>query len=382
GSGTGTARHQEVSSMISAAVLFCLAQASASPAASPSPTPSPRPTPAGPVVVMDTSAGRIRLGLYEDKAPVTVENFVRYARKGCYDGTVFHRVIPGFMVQGGGMTPDLKEKPTEKPIRNEARNGLRNNRGTVAMARTDDPDSATAQFFINVKDNASLDFGIRGAGYAVFGEVLEGMDVVDKIVSVATTTRGQYQNTPVTPVVINTVRVEGASRPAAKPAGAAPAPGPSATARPTAHPRHPATPRPSASPHSRPRPRSCSPAFWQRWPPAMTRSPTIPGSCPRRRASCTTRSRPVRTRSSGVGACTRRTASSATARAGEATAPRRAATPSAPSRPRTSPCPPCSASSPTARSSGRSPTDGGAAARSSCRRSRPTSRRPRTGGGS
>src|SRR5262245_31760798 len=191
--------------MVSAAVLFCLAQAAAPPPASPaaSAAPSPRPTPGGPVVVLDTSAGRIRIGLYEDKAPISVENFLRYVRKGHYDGTVFHRVIPGFMIQGGGMTPDLKEKATDKPIRNEARNGLRNNRGTLAMARTNDPDSATAQFFINVKDNASLDFGIRGAGYAVFGEVLEGMEVVDKIVAVPTTTRGPYADTPVTPVLIN-----------------------------------------------------------------------------------------------------------------------------------------------------------------------------------
>jgi peptidyl-prolyl cis-trans isomerase A (cyclophilin A) len=237
-----------------AAVLFCLAQASASPSAPAAPSPSPRPTPAGPVVVLDTSAGRIRLGLYEDKSPVSVANFVNYARKGHYDGTIFHRVIPGFMIQGGGMTPDLKEKPTDKPIKNEARNGLRNNRGTVAMARTNDPDSATAQFFINLKDNAFLDFGIRGAGYAVFGEVLEGMDVVDKIAAVPTTTRAGFENVPVTPVVIRTVRVEGGTRPAvAKPASASPAspaPRPRRNVTPQAPRPRPASPRPSPSPQS------------------------------------------------------------------------------------------------------------------------------------
>jgi peptidyl-prolyl cis-trans isomerase A (cyclophilin A) len=237
--------------MISAAVLLCLAQAAASPAASAAPAPSPRPTPSGPVVVLDTSAGRIRIGLYQDKSPVSVENFLRYVRKGQYDGTVFHRVIPGFMIQGGGMTPDLKEKPTDKPIRNEARNGLRNNRGTVAMARTDDPDSATAQFFINLKDNAFLDFGIRGAGYAVFGEVLEGMDVVDKIASVPTTTRGQTPNTPTTAVLINAARVEGGSRPASARPSPAPRPSPAVTGRPPARPGSKLpTPRPKASPRT------------------------------------------------------------------------------------------------------------------------------------
>jgi len=238
--------------MISAAVLLCLAQASASPAASPAAAPSPRPTPSGPVVVLDTSAGRIRIGLYSDKSPVSVENFLRYVRKGHYDGTVFHRVIPGFMVQGGGMTPDLKEKATDKPIRNEARNGVRNSRGTVAMARTNDPDSATAQFFINLKDNAFLDFGIRGAGYAVFGEVLDGMDVVDKIAAVPTTTRQGNENVPVTAVLINSARVEGGSRPAsARPSPAAPRPSPAVTGGPAARPGSKLpTPRPKTSPRT------------------------------------------------------------------------------------------------------------------------------------
>jgi cyclophilin family peptidyl-prolyl cis-trans isomerase len=230
--------------MISAAVLLCLAQATTSPAA----VPSPRPTPSGPVVVLETTFGRIRIGLYDDKSPVSTENFLKYVRKGQYTGTIFHRVMPNFMIQGGGMTPDMNEKPTDAPIRNEARNGLRNSRGTVAMARTSDPNSATAQFFINLKDNASLDFGIKGAGYAVFGEVLDGMDVVDKIAAVQTTRRGTNDDVPVTPVVITSARIEGggATRPAtARPAS--PRPSPRVTARPPARPR-PASPRPSASP--------------------------------------------------------------------------------------------------------------------------------------
>jgi peptidyl-prolyl cis-trans isomerase A (cyclophilin A) len=205
--------------MISAAALFLLAQtATASPAASPAAVPSPRPTPSGPVVVLETSMGRIRIGLYDDKSPVSTENFLKYVRKGHYNGTLFHRVMPNFMIQGGGMIQDMTEKPTDPPIRNEARNGLRNSRGTVAMARTNDPNSATAQFFINLKDNPSLDFGIQGAGYAVFGHVIEGMDVVDKIAAVRTKTAGPYENVPVTPVVIKSViekRAGGIERPAA-----------------------------------------------------------------------------------------------------------------------------------------------------------------------
>jgi cyclophilin family peptidyl-prolyl cis-trans isomerase len=238
--------------MISAAALLCLAQAAAvpqaAPSAAPSAVPSPRPSPTGPVVVLETSLGRIRIGLFEDKSPLSTANFLRYVRKGHYDGTVFHRVMPTFMIQGGGMTPDLKEKPTDPPIRNEARNGLRNNRGTVAMARTEDPNSATSQFFINLKDNAFLDFGIRGAGYAVFGEVLDGMAVVDKIASVATTSKGGYDNVPSTPVVILSARVEGGARPAAA-HPASPRPPAAASPAPT-HPRTPGRPRPrpTASP--------------------------------------------------------------------------------------------------------------------------------------
>jgi peptidyl-prolyl cis-trans isomerase A (cyclophilin A) len=204
--------------------------------------PSPSPSPAGPIATVETSLGRIRIALDQERAPISVANFAKYARSGHYAGTVFHRVIPGFMIQGGGMTAELQEKPTSPPIRNEARNGVRNTRGAIAMARTNDPNSATSQFFINVKDNASLDFGINGAGYAVFGQVIEGMDVVDKIVAVPTKNAGPYQNVPVTPVVIKSVKVEGLA--AAKPAAAGTAsPAPRTTPRRTA-PRPKPTPKP------------------------------------------------------------------------------------------------------------------------------------------
>jgi peptidyl-prolyl cis-trans isomerase A (cyclophilin A) len=185
-------------------LALVLAQAAPAPNAAEAPTPAP--APAGPVIVIETSMGRIRLGLYKDKAPITVNNFVQYVRGGHYDGLIFHRVIPNFMIQGGGFEEDMAERPTRPPIRNEARNGLRNRRGTVAMARTNAPNSATSQFFINLRDNTSLDFGIRGAGYAVFGEVIEGMDVVDRIASVPTTSKGRYDDVPETPVVIKRVR--------------------------------------------------------------------------------------------------------------------------------------------------------------------------------
>jgi peptidyl-prolyl cis-trans isomerase A (cyclophilin A) len=185
----------------------------------PTPEPTPRPLPSGPGGVQTPSLGRIKIGLNKDKAPITVDNFIKYVHAGHYDGTIFHRVMPSFMIQGGGMDPDMTERPTRPPIKNEARNGLRNSRGTVAMARTEDPSSATSQFFINVKDNHALDFGIRGAGYAVFGEVLEGMDVVDKIVNVPTGTKGIHENVPLTPVVLKTAR----EVPAAAPVSPAPA---------------------------------------------------------------------------------------------------------------------------------------------------------------
>jgi len=187
------------------ALVLVLAQA---PAAAPPAAPA---SPSGPVVALEVFSGQAKLGtiliaLDREKAPISVDNFLKYVRAGHYDGTIFHRVIPGFMVQGGGYTPDMTENPTRPPIKNEARNGRRNSRGTVAMARTSAPDSATSQFFINVKDNHALDYGIRGAGYAVFGEVLEGMEVVDRIVAVPTTSRGGHQDVPTTAVVIRIAR--------------------------------------------------------------------------------------------------------------------------------------------------------------------------------
>ena len=161
-------------------------------------------------VRLATSAGDIVLELDREKAPKTVDNFVQYVKAGHYDGTVFHRVIDNFMIQGGGMKPDLSEKPTRPPIALESRSGLSNQRGTMAMARTAVPDSATAQFFINVRDNNNLDAANSrdGNGYAVFGKVVDGMDTVDKIKGVATANSGPYQNVPVTPVIIRKVTLE------------------------------------------------------------------------------------------------------------------------------------------------------------------------------
>ncbi|HSV18849.1 MAG TPA: peptidylprolyl isomerase [Casimicrobiaceae bacterium] len=158
-----------------------------------------------PKVLLHTSMGDITLALDADDAPATVENFLQYVRDGHYDNTVFHRVIDGFMIQGGGMEPGMKQKPTRGPVANEAGNGLKNARYTVAMARTSDPHSATAQFFINVADNAFLDHkgpSPQGWGYCVFGKVVEGTDVVDRIKSVATGTSGFHQDVPREDVVI------------------------------------------------------------------------------------------------------------------------------------------------------------------------------------
>lgn len=164
-----------------------------------------------PQAVMHTSMGDIRLELYADKAPISVENFISYARSGFYDGTIFHRVIGSFMIQGGGFTPDMQKKPTGEPIQNEAGNGLSNLRGTIAMARTNDPHSATAQFFINVQNNTNLDYSggtsSRSWGYAVFGRVISGMDVVDKIRFVSTETQGRFANVPVEPVTIDSMEI-------------------------------------------------------------------------------------------------------------------------------------------------------------------------------
>ena len=161
-------------------------------------------------ILMDTSLGTITLELDEGRAPETVRNFAEYARSGHYDGTIFHRVIDGFMIQGGGFTKDMNQKTTRAPIRNEAANGLKNKRGTIAMARTSLVDSATSQFFINLVDNAFLDFRSptpQGFGYAVFGAVTDGMDVVDAIAKVKTGFRGPHQNVPDEPVVIKKVTV-------------------------------------------------------------------------------------------------------------------------------------------------------------------------------
>jgi len=159
-------------------------------------------------VLMKTSMGDIRLELYPDQAPVTVQNFVEYASEGFYDGTIFHRVISHFMIQGGGFTPDMQKKPTREPITNEAKNGLSNRRGTIAMARLPQPNSATAQFFINVQNNMNLDYkNDQNPGYAVFGQVTDGLDVVDDIRFVATTRVGQFSDVPAEPVIIQEVRV-------------------------------------------------------------------------------------------------------------------------------------------------------------------------------
>lgn len=154
-------------------------------------------------IKLETSLGDIMIQLDRERAGLTVQNFLTYVNDGFFDGTVFHRVIPDFMIQGGGMTEDMAQKKTRAPIKNEAANGLKNGRGTIAMARTSDPDSATAQFFINLKDNGFLNYsGPANPGYAVFGRVVEGMDVVDAIAAVETTTKGHHDDVPTEPVVI------------------------------------------------------------------------------------------------------------------------------------------------------------------------------------
>jgi cyclophilin family peptidyl-prolyl cis-trans isomerase len=165
---------------------------------------------ADPQVDLKTSAGTIRVELYPAKAPKSVENFLQYVKDGHYDGTIFHRVMPGFMIQGGGMTKDMAQKKTRAPVPIESKNGLKNEVGTLAMARTSDPNSATAQFFINVNNNAFLDYpGQDGHGYTVFGKVVSGMDVVNKIVGVPTGNQGMHQNVPRTPVLIESASVVG-----------------------------------------------------------------------------------------------------------------------------------------------------------------------------
>jgi cyclophilin family peptidyl-prolyl cis-trans isomerase len=224
-----------------------------SPAASPQapvpaaqvPAPEPKPTPDGAVIAIETSMGTIQVGLYATKAPRSSRNVLNYVKSGFYNGTTFHRVIPGFMIQGGGMDAKMVEKPTGAPVRNEAKNGLSNTRGSLALARTNDPHSATSQFFINVKDNIKLDFGVSpdGWGYAVFGEVLSGMDVVDAIVNVPTTRVAPYDNVPVKPVMITKIRV--VSEPSAPAAPVVTKAGAPDTAK-------PATSAPKAAPKASP----------------------------------------------------------------------------------------------------------------------------------
>jgi cyclophilin family peptidyl-prolyl cis-trans isomerase len=217
-----------------AALVLTLAQA-VPPAAAPAPPP-----PAGPLVALEITQGRTPLGtitiaLDKEKAPLTVENFLQYVRSGHYDGTVFHRVMPGFMIQGGGYTPEMEEKKTQPPIVNEARNGLHNTRGSVAMARVNDPNSATSQFFINVRDNYRLDFGISGAGYAVFGQVVDGLELADKISLASTSSRGPFENVPQVAIVIK--HAHEVKAPPAKPAAPKPPAGASLPVpRPASHP--------------------------------------------------------------------------------------------------------------------------------------------------
>ncbi len=159
-------------------------------------------------VEMKTSKGVVEIELYNDKAPVSSKNFENYAKSNFYNGTIFHRVIPGFMVQGGGLDVNMIEKSTKAPIINESNNGLKNTRGTLAMARTSDPNSATSQFFINVVDNSFLNRSAMDAGYAVFGKVTKGMDVIDKIVNVPTTDSGMNQNVPKQAIKIISVQIK------------------------------------------------------------------------------------------------------------------------------------------------------------------------------
>ncbi|MFQ5683646.1 MAG: peptidylprolyl isomerase [Candidatus Binatia bacterium] len=159
-----------------------------------------------PMVIFSTTLGEVTIELYSDKAPVTVENFLAYVDSQFYDGTIFHRIVPGFVIQGGGFTEQMVQKTTRSPIKNEADNGLKNEQGTLSMARTQDINSATSQFFINLKDNSFLDHGTRDFGYAVFGKVVNGMDVINKAAAVKTGNQGPFQNVPVEPVIIQSAR--------------------------------------------------------------------------------------------------------------------------------------------------------------------------------
>jgi peptidyl-prolyl cis-trans isomerase A (cyclophilin A) len=182
-------------------LAVCSAQSDEKPAA-----PAAAPIGDHPVVTVKTSLGSFDLELDAKRAPGTVENFLQYVDADFYDGTVFHRVIPGFMIQGGGFDAAMKQKPTRAPIKNEAANGVKNETGTAAMARTNDPNSATAQFFINLVDNEFLNHGSRDFGYAVFARVSSGMDVVQKIAAAPTGSRGGHQNVPLEAVTIESIR--------------------------------------------------------------------------------------------------------------------------------------------------------------------------------
>ena len=159
------------------------------------------------MILFSTNHGAFRVELFDNDAPISAQNFLDYAESGHFDGTIFHRVIPNFMLQGGGFTPDMQQKQTRKSIKNEADNGLKNERGTLSMARTSDVNSATSQFFVNLVDNAFLDHGGRDFGYAVFGRVADGMDVIDKIAAVATGNKGGHQDVPLDPVVVESAKV-------------------------------------------------------------------------------------------------------------------------------------------------------------------------------
>lgn len=195
----------------SALSLVMLALVSGAAQAADDAAPAPAGATENPVVVIETSKGTIEAELFADKAPISVANFLAYTKDGFYDGTIFHRVIPSFMVQGGGFTAEMEKKPTKAPIKNEATNGLANEPGTLAMARTSIVDSATAQFFINTKNNQFLnhkDTTPRGYGYAVFGKVTEGMEVVQKIEDARTTTKNGMRDVPVETITIESVRLK------------------------------------------------------------------------------------------------------------------------------------------------------------------------------
>jgi peptidyl-prolyl cis-trans isomerase A (cyclophilin A) len=158
------------------------------------------------MIRFETTLGNFTIELYEDKAPVSAENFLKYVEEGFFDGTVFHRIVPGFVIQGGGFTEDMSQKKNHPPIKNEADNGVKNTRGTLSMARTNDINSATSQFFVNLKDNDFLDHTRGNFGYAVFGKVTEGMDVIDKIAAVKTGRRRGFEDVPLDPVIMTSVR--------------------------------------------------------------------------------------------------------------------------------------------------------------------------------